>query len=49
MKPIEEIDRDAEQIESLLYRLRPGDELTVTSNQNLIDGRKMTVESAVSS
>jgi hypothetical protein len=44
MQSVAELDRDAEQIKDLLYRLRPGDTIVVTSNQNLSDGREMTVE-----
>lgn len=47
MQPVAKLDRDAEQIKDLLYRLRPGDTIVVTSNQNLSDGREMTVEAVV--
>ena len=44
MKSVAETNRDAEQIRGLLYRLRPDDQVAVTSNQNLSDGREMTIE-----
>lgn len=47
MQTVAELGRDAEQIKDLLYRLHPGDRITVTSNQNLSDGREMTVEAVV--
>ena len=47
MQPVAQTDRDAEQIKGLLHRLRPDDRITVTSNQNLNDGREMTVEAVV--
>jgi hypothetical protein len=44
MQSVAELDRGVEQIKDLLYRLRPGDTIVVTSNKDWHDGREMTVE-----
>jgi hypothetical protein len=41
------LDRDVDAIRDLLYRLRPGDEVAVTTNASWSEPRKMRVQKVV--
>ncbi|MCU4744683.1 MULTISPECIES: hypothetical protein [Natrialbaceae] len=38
-----DLDRDPDEITNFLYRLRPGDRVTVTTNTSWSDGRRMKI------